>query len=63
MEHLTSEFTPIVVLMALMAVPFVLAVIWVAYKRRSERRAREAMKRGNEIYREWRADTVRQPLE
>ena len=45
------------------AAPFLMRAMGVPFKKRSDRRCRESMKRGNEIYREWRADTEKQSLD
>ena len=61
MEVLSNELLPVWVL--LLAAPFLILAIGVAFKKRSDRRFRDSMKRGNQIYREWRADTEKQPLD
>ena len=61
MENFNNELVPILALV--FAAPFLILAIGIAFKKRSERRFRESMKRGNQIYREWRSDTEKQPLE
>ena len=61
METLNNELVPILALV--FVVPFLILAIGIAFKKRSERRFRESMRRGNQIYREWRSDTEKQPLE
>lgn len=61
MEIFNNELVPFVAFA--FAVPVLILAIGLAFKRRSERRFRESMKRGNEIYRDWRSDTEKQPLE
>ena len=62
MENLSSHNLPAVIVLAVFAVVVGLAVFWKSWNLLGKRRAARAMKRGNEIYRDWRQDTVRQPL-
>ena len=50
------------VMLAVFALMVGLAIFWKFWSLLSRRRTARAMRRGNEIYRDWRQDTVRQPL-
>ncbi len=62
MENLSAHNLPAVIVLAGFAFVVGLAVFWKSWNLLIKRRAARAMKRGNEIYRDWRQDTVRQPL-
>ena len=63
MENLSHEHLPaLAVLMGLVLV-FLLVLLWKVWKRQVQRKAAHAMKSGNRLFREWRQDTVRQPLQ
>jgi hypothetical protein len=63
MENLSVSHLPSVILLICFALVVGLAILWKSSKALIRRRATRVMRRGNEIYREWRQDTVRQPLQ
>ncbi len=63
MEDLNTDQIVILLLLLSLAMTFVVVLLWRVWRRRVQRGAALAMKQGNRIYREWRHDTVRQPLE
>jgi hypothetical protein len=63
MENLSPHSIPALILLLCFALAVGLVVLWKSWSLVVKRRAARAMKRGNEIYRDWRQDTVRQPLQ
>jgi hypothetical protein len=63
MENLSPNSIPALILPLCFALAVGLVVVWKSWNLLIKRRAARAMKRGNEIYRDWRQDTVRQPLQ
>jgi hypothetical protein len=63
MENLSPDSLPAVILLICLVFAVGLAIFWKSSKALIRRRAARAMKRGNETYRKWRKDTVRQPLQ
>jgi hypothetical protein len=63
MENLSHEHLPaLAVLMGFLLV-FLLVLLWKVWNRQIQRKTARAMKNGNKLFREWRQDTVRQPLQ
>ena len=62
MENLSDHNLPALIVLAVFALVVGLAIFWKSWSLLSRRRTARAMRRGNEIYRDWRQDTVRQPL-
>ena len=63
MEDLPREILAVLALLLVLALPFALAGLWVMRKKQVQRRAAQAMQRGNKIYGEWRKNTGRQSLD
>jgi uncharacterized membrane protein len=54
MESLSPQFQLALMLVLAMLLPFIVVMIWRAFRRRALRLEREAMLRGNKIYSDWR---------
>ncbi len=63
MEDLPHEVLAILVVLMMVAVPCFILLIWKARKRYAERRAAEAMRRGNKLYGEWRSSAGRREMD
>jgi hypothetical protein len=63
MEDLPQEILAVLALLLVLAVPCMLFGLWWLRKKQAQRRAAEAMRRGNQIYGEWRKNTGRQSLD
>jgi hypothetical protein len=63
MEDLPHEILAVLTLLAVVALPSLLAGLWVLRRRHQRRRAVEAMRRGNEIYGEWRGNNSRKSID
>ena len=62
MENLSALDLPAVMMLAGLFLVFGLAVFLKSWNLLVQRKAARAIKRGNDIYRKWRHDTVRQSV-
>ncbi len=63
MENFSEDQLLVLVFLIAMGLAVLAVLLWKSWHWQIQRSAGKAMKRGNEIYRDWRQDTVRQPLE
>lgn len=63
MEDLSEDHLLVLVFLIAMGLAVLVVLFWKSWHWHIQRNAAKAIKRGNEIYRDWKQDTVRQPLE
>lgn len=63
MEDLPQEILTVLALLLVLAIPLMLGGLWWLRRKQVQRQAAEAMRRGNQIYGEWRKNTGHQSLD
>lgn len=62
-ENLSDDQLLVLVFLMAMGLAMLAVFFWKSWHWQIRRKGARAMKRGNEIYRDWKRDTVRQPME